>query len=156
MTRWVKETLLAAILLILPIVLLCRNSSSTEEFVDINVHDVYFVIDPAIAVSVVYTLIYFLLYLVRALVGNFRNSFVNIVLMVLTAALIVVIWYLNKTVEYMSAGGWTIYPPLSGPPQEIPPSEPVIDMTNIIILQVILLLLFSFTMYKTLRKPKQL
>lgn len=155
MKKWQKETLLAALLLMLPLILLYWNCSPTDEFVDINVHDFYIVIDPEMAVSAVFTILYFPLYLVRALVGRFSNSFVNIVLMLLTIAMAAVLWYLIEMLELIYSAGTTIYPPLSEPPQEIPEREPPVDYVYLYIFQVLLALLFTFTLYKTIKKPQQ-
>lgn len=152
MKGWVKETLLAVVLLMLPIILLCWNSSPTDEFVDINVHDVYFVVHPAMAVSAVFMILYFPLYLVRAIISRFSNSFVNIVLMVFTIAMTYILWYIIEILELIYSAGTITYPPLSGPPQEIPEREPPVKYIYLYIFQVLLVLLFAFTLYRTIKK----
>lgn len=153
MKRWHKETLLAALLLILPTLLLYRDGFSAGEIIDINIHDAYFVADRNIALLAVFAIVSFPVYLVRAMSGRFRHLAVNGILMALTITMIVLLWYVEKMIEFVYDGGWTIYPPLSALPQEIPERESPVHIAYIYICQALLLLLFAFTLYRTIKKP---
>ena len=86
MKKWVKECLWAGLLIILPIILVSRNQHGNNNTVDINIYDVYFVIDKYIGLLAIFTALSFPVYLIRAITARFKDTVINYLLMILTIA----------------------------------------------------------------------
>lgn len=157
MNKWLKECLWAAALVLIPIVLVYMNSTADGATIDINIHDTYFVMDSIALCAIISVCLWFPVYLIRVLVARFGSLPMNIGFMTACFCTALLLTSLISYIEAVAAPGWTIYPPLSALPQEIPDSdsEPLINTCYLLLLQAILILLIAYTAYRIGKNQKR-
>lgn len=107
---WLFGTIL--VVFILNLLIYGVDVFKSDSRIDLNVHDVYFVISHWYFMFFQGILLLFGVYLVRALRGNFMNLAVNLILMISIIVLIMTLSELNSAFEILGQQntGWTINP----------------------------------------------
>lgn len=165
MKRWIKELLWLTGLISLSIVSVYLMNRGYDESigtdymtVSIGIHDTYFVIESHYFAGAVFAILMFVVYLLRTLISRFRNNTLNCLLIIgtiLSTLLLTFVIHLNEL--FSVEGGWTIYPPLSAQPNvvEIEERTFLMDGVYLYIFQVILMILLTYTAYRTAKNSIQ-
>ncbi len=150
--KYITEILWFCLPILMALVFLKFDISEESTF-DINIHDTYYVMR---SIDLFYTLSISLgciIMLIRAIVSGFKNNFKNINFLIYAFAFILIWTFFISIHNMMSTrGGWTIYPPLSGVPDnmiEIEDKSFLIDSFYLYIILAITIVLVIFAGYKT-------
>lgn len=150
---WLVLTI--AFTIILNLIIFGPSGFKSESTINVNIHDTYYVIanHHFIILLAVFTL--FAVYLGRTLFQNFRNSTVNLILIITTIILSFVVIEVKSILDHLiqQTSGWTIYPPLSAGESEHPGENISTNLEVfsyiIFVIQVLLLILLAYTGFKT-------
>jgi heme/copper-type cytochrome/quinol oxidase subunit 1 len=121
--------------------------------VDIHLHDTYFVIEPLHILLPFFLLVSFVFYFTREFRQSFRRSLPNCILLITGLALVITITFLVKIFSGFTTTGWTAYPPLSAPEQQIIPQvtqEPIVSvLVNVFtVIQAVVVLQLLFVTFR--------
>ncbi|QEE50953.1 hypothetical protein FUA48_15620 [Flavobacterium alkalisoli] len=149
MNRYIKE-IIWLIIILLPTFFLYTQ----EDTINIDIYDIYYVMDRLTFIAVIFTLLGFLVYGIRSLTYKFRDNFINIVFLIFTV-IVALLWIeiiiINDKLS--SSGGWTLYPPLSAQPQKIEHEEYYFIAKEPVML-IIEAAIISIALYTTYRMGK--
>jgi len=129
---------------------ICNLSSILIAF-----YDAVYVTDAIDIISILIVIFGFIIYLVRVLSLKFKNKTCNYIYLTYTVLLIIVISgaiHLNDKLSLIE--GWTIYPPLSSPPQKVVVHNFIADPIYLIVIQCTVIVLLAITAFKIGNKSK--
>ena len=112
------EVLIVASIFVITWFLFTHYVSNTA--LDIDMHDTYFVIQPAPIILTAGLLLTTLVYLIKEGFRHYKRRFQNIILLIANFLLLVKLYPFTVFASTLSSPGWTIYPPLSALPKNIP------------------------------------
>jgi len=154
---WLIGTII--LVLILNTLIFGIDGLKSDSTLDINVHDIYFVIANFHFILLLGVLVFFGIYLIRTLRKNFKNLTANLILMISTILLIIILNGISVIVEnfIQQTSGWTIYPPLSVGEgieqieQDIEPKKNNFGILSSVIFytQILLLIFLAYCGFKT-------
>lgn len=151
---WFLGTLLITV--ILNLFLFGFEGFAKNSTLDVNIHDTYFVIENKHIIITLTLLLLFIVYTVRALAKKFKNQVINVILILLTLALILLINSFAFLIEQLvqATTSWTIYPPLSQLESEAQQPKSQYNNINVLsnlvfVIQILLLLWLMFISFIT-------
>lgn len=97
------------------------DSDARGVFLDLQMHDTYFVISRATIIPPVFLLLTFVLYFIKEIRKRFSRKVPNTIVLVSGLLLIILLAFVNKSIIILGTNyGWTAYPPLSMIPESGP------------------------------------
>ncbi|KGO93761.1 hypothetical protein [Flavobacterium subsaxonicum] len=157
MNKFLKELLWFCLTVIIAVAAfyvlqICNLSSLLIAF-----YDAVYVTDAIDIISILIIVFGFIIYLIRVLSLKFKNKTCNYIYIAYNVLLIIVISgaiHLNDKLSLSE--GWTIYPPLSSPPQKVVVHNFIADPIYLIAIQFIVTVLFAITAFKIGEKSKHI
>lgn len=105
--------LLLPVVLTILVAIFLFGQSFFSGYLDMHIHDSYFVLPGWYLLVPLYFGLVFFLYYFRTFRQQYSNTFCNWVVVVAGLALLIFLSFLLRIFSHYLSGGWTLYPPLS-------------------------------------------
>ena len=122
----------------------------SDERVDVNIYDTYFVFPTMLVFLILITFIFFVVYLIRMVGQKFKNITANFIFMFSNISMILILtFFISLVVSWRELPSNTAYPPLSGGVVENVGNQWNKVYNLLLMIQLILILLLAFSGVKT-------